>query len=75
MSETNSIQRLVNPRQASEIGEILRGHANEVAVYETAHVSGRREEVPRQVRLALQREIERLRRLADAIDPPEVETD
>ena len=63
----------LSPSDRAQIEEILSRRANEVAIFADAY--RRNAEHHGSVELALSREIDRLRRLADRVNPPQPEGD
>ncbi len=59
--------------ERKQIAEILDRRANEIAGFQADYTKDNRHYGS--VELALNREIERLRRLADIVDPPETDDD
>jgi hypothetical protein len=64
---------MLTKTERNQIGEILRRRANEIAGFDDAY--RRQPEHYGSVELAMSREINRLRRLAERVDPPEPEAD
>lgn len=61
----------LTPKERADVAHILSRRANEIA-----HHSGKNhDEQPSSVEMALTREIQRLRRLADKINPPKPDPD
>lgn len=64
---------MLTTKECNQIGEILRRRANEIAGFADSY---RRDDKHfGSVEFALTREIERLRRLAERVDPPTPEED
>jgi hypothetical protein len=62
---------MITLSDSQQIAEILSRRANEIAMYHTEH----RDKLPASVEFALTREIDRLRRLADRVNPEMDEDD
>lgn len=57
----------LTPAERQQIAEILRRRANDIASYKMRHI---KDDEPASVEFALSREISRLRRLAERVNPP-----
>ena len=57
----------LTPSERQQIAEILKRRANDIAGYKMRHL---KDDEPASVEFALSREISRLRRLAERVNPP-----
>lgn len=67
------IYTMLTKAERNQIGEILRRRANEIAGFSDDY--RRKPEHYGSVELAMSREISRLRRLAERVDPPEPDSE